>query len=134
MANTIITTNRTIEVSVIDSDYMMPPKLNVQSVVFIPGPNIKSVDYVYIIEDSPYDTNPIKCLLTPIINTLSPQTWIFNQRLRLGFIFENGIFSTGSKVIFNIGELHYSHRVTNIRISTMNTRMLMKLKAEDIIT
>ena len=113
---------------------MMPIKTNVQSVVFIPGLNLKFVDCVYVIEDNPYGTDPIKCLLTSTINAVSPQAWIFNQRLRLGFVYNDGIFSTGSRVIFNIGELHYSHRVTNVRIGAINTKMLMKLRAEDPIT
>ena len=133
MANTIITTNRTIEVSVIDSDYMMPPKLNVQSVVFIPGPNIKWTDCVYIIESSPFTTDPIKCFLDSSIDGVEPRFWIFNQRSRLGFIFANGIFSTGSKVIFNIGELHYSSRITNVRINAWTPEMKMKLNQQTAI-
>ena len=37
MANTIKNTGRTIEISDIDSDYIMDPEINVESVVFIPG-------------------------------------------------------------------------------------------------
>lgn len=133
MANTIITTNRTIEVSGIDSDYMMPLKTNVQSVVFIPGMSLKTPDYVTIIENSPYTTNPVKIKLINLVGGHEARTWIFNQRLQLGFVFADCSLDAWCKVIFNIGELHYSNRVTNIRISTMNTRMLMKLNTEDTI-
>ena len=101
MANTIKTTNRTIEVSVIDSDYMMDTEINVQSVVFIPGAADDSVD---IVESSGETADPVKVRL--ISADGEPQGWIFNQRLRLGFVVANGTFSEGSKVIFNIGELH----------------------------
>jgi hypothetical protein len=103
MANTIITTNRTIEVSAIDEDYMMDVGINVDSVVFLPG---AADDEVYIIEDSIETTNPIKVLLQS--GDGEPRGWSFgNQRLRLGFIFANGTFSQGSIVIFNIGERGY---------------------------
>jgi len=131
--STIITTNRTIEISKIDEDYMMPLRTNVQSVVFIPGNGLKVTDCVYIVENNIGGTNPIKCFLISSIDGTEQRTWIFNQRLQLGFIFAKGVFSTGSKVIFNIGELHYSNRRgTNIRISSMNTRMLTKLNAQDM--
>lgn len=101
MSNTIKTTNRTIEVSSIDSDYMMEMEINVQSVVFIPGAPDDKVD---IVESSVETTDPTKVLL--ISGDGEPRGWIFNQRLRLGFVFANGTFSQGAKVIFNIGELH----------------------------
>jgi len=100
MANTIKTTNRTIEVSAIDADYMMPQVLNVQSVVFLPG---AASDKVYIEENSTEAVNPIKVLLES--GDDEPRGWIFNQRLQLGFTFATGTFTATSKVIFNIGEL-----------------------------
>jgi len=100
MANTVKTTNRTIEVSAIDEDYMMDTLLNVQSVVFLPG---AASDEVYIIENSVHAVDPVKVLLQS--GDDEPRGWIFNQRLQLGFTFENGTFTATSKVIFNIGEL-----------------------------
>lgn len=104
MANTVKKTNRTIEVSAIDSDYMMDMGLNVQSVVFLPG---AAADEVYIIEDSIETTDPIKVLLES--GDGEPRGWLLGggQRLRLGFVFANGTFSQGSIVIFNIGERGY---------------------------
>ena len=100
MANTIKTTNRTIEVSAIDEDYMMATHLNVQSVVFLPG---QANDIVYIIESSVEAIDPVKVAL--VSGDGEPRGWILNQRLRLGFTFALGTFTAGSKVIFNIGEL-----------------------------
>jgi len=100
MANTIKVTNRTIEVSAIDADYMMGQEINVQSVVFIPG---AADDAVEIIEDSTETTDPVKVKF--VSGDGEPRGWIFNQRLRLGFTFANGTFTAGAKVIFNIGEL-----------------------------
>jgi len=100
MANTVQITNRTIEVSAIDSNYMMPQELNVQSVVFIPG---AVDDVVDIIENSGYITDPVKVRL--LSGDGEPRGWIFNQRLQLGFVYANGTFTQGAKVIFNIGEL-----------------------------
>lgn len=100
MANTVQKTNRTIEVSAIDSDYMMDQNINVQSVVFIPG---AVDDVVDIIENSAYATDPIKVKL--ISGDGEPRGWVLNQRLQLGFVFANGTFSQGAIVIFNIGEL-----------------------------
>jgi hypothetical protein len=103
MANTIKTTNRTIEVSAIDEDYMMPVGINVDSVVFLPG---AAADLVYIIESSIETTDPVKVLLESGDN--EPRGWLFgNQRLRLGFTFADGTFTATSKVIFNIGERGY---------------------------
>lgn len=103
MANTIKTTNRTIEISAIDSDYMMDQLLNIQSVVFIPG---ASDDEVYIVENSEEETDPTKVAL--ISGDGEPRGWYFgNQRLQLGFVFADGTFSEGSKVIFNTGERGY---------------------------
>lgn len=125
MANTIKTTNRTIEISDIDSDYMMPTKLNVQSVVFIPGSG-KFANYVYIIENSPKEVDPAKVLLLSSIGTVEPRSWIFNQRLQLGFVFLDSNIDESGKVIFNIGEIHSGN-------NAINTRMLMKLNAEDAV-
>lgn len=126
MANTIKITNRVIEISNIDSDYMMPSKFNVQSVVFISGAAFKVTDYVYIIEDSLYATDPIKVLLISSIGQTEVRAWIFNQRLRLGFKVLDGVFSIGSKVIFNIGEIRCGN-------NAINTQMKMKLSAEDMV-
>jgi hypothetical protein len=124
MANTVIVTNRTIEVSDIDSDYMMPIKINVQSVIFIPGVAFKTTDYVHIIEDNPYGTNPFKILLISSIGQIEPRVWVFNQRLRLGFTKLGNVFNTGAKVIFNIGEIHFGN-------DAFNTQMKMQLSAEN---
>jgi len=100
MANTVKSTNRTIEVSAIDSDYMMDPEINVWSVVFIGG---GANDEVYIIEDSVETTDPVKCHLKQAADE-PREHYLFGQRLRLGFTFADGTFSQGSKVIFNIGD------------------------------
>jgi len=100
MSNTVKTTNRTIEVSAIDADYMMGMEINVQSVVFLPG---AANDKVYIIENSIHAIDPVKVLL--FSGDGEPRGWIFNQRLRLGFLVASGVFTATSKVIFNIGEL-----------------------------
>ena len=99
MANTIKTTNRTIEISAIDSNYSMDIGLNVHSVHFIPGAVDDVVDIIEVDANS-----PVKCRLMADV-TDEPRTMYFgNQRLRLGFVFADGTFSAGSKVIFNIGE------------------------------
>jgi len=100
MANTIITTNRTIEISDIDSDYFMGLETNVQSVVFLPGAASDKVD---IVENNIDGDDPIKVRL--LCGDDEPRGWIFNQRLQLGFIFANNTLSQGAVVIFNIGEL-----------------------------
>jgi hypothetical protein len=103
MANTIKTTNRTIEISAIDSDYMMEHLIDVQSVVFIPG---AADDFVDIIENSEEVTDPTKVLL--VSGDGEPRGWYFgNQRLQLGFVYASGTFTQGAKVIFNIGERGY---------------------------
>ena len=99
MANTVKTTNRTIEISSIDSDYSMDPGLNVIDVVFIPG---AADDVVDIVEISTHTADPVKVRLQS--GDGEPRAWRFNQRLQLGFVFADGTFSAGSKVIFNIGE------------------------------
>jgi len=100
MANTVKTTNRTIEVSAIDEDYMMDTGINVESVIFIPG---AAADVVEIIENSIETTDPVKAKLES--GDGEPRVWYTNQRLQLGFTFANGTFTAGSKVIFNIGEI-----------------------------
>lgn len=100
MANTIKTTNRTIEVSTIDEDYMMDSGINVISTVFIPG---AVDDVVDIIENSVETVDPVAVRLQS--GDGEPKGWYFNQRLQLGFTFANGTFTAGSKVIFNIGEV-----------------------------
>ena len=103
MDNTVKETNRTIEVSAIDENYMMDVGINVDSVVFLPG---AANDKVYIIENSIETTDPVKVLFQS--GDGEPRGWTFgNQRLQLGFIFANGTFSQGSIVIFNIGERGY---------------------------
>ena len=124
MANTIKTTNRTIEVAVVDADYMMPIKLNVQSVVFIPGTILKGDNYVYIIENN--SDSSVKILLTSTIIQTEPRFWIFNQRLQLGFVYADGVFDTGAKVIFNIGEIHRGN-------DAWTPEMKMKLSQETAI-
>lgn len=124
MSNTIKTTDRTIEISGIDSDYMMPIKLNVQSVVFIPGVILKGDNYVYIIENN--SNSSVKCFLQSTISQTEPRMWIFNQRLQLGFIYLNGVFDLGAKVIFNIGELHHGNNI-------WAPEMKMKLSQETAI-
>ena len=100
MANTIKITNRTIEISDIDSDYMMGLGINVDSVLFIPG---ASDDVVDIVENSEEAVDPIKARL--ISGDGEPRVWYAGpQRLQLGFVFADGIFTAGAVVIFNIGE------------------------------
>ena len=100
MANTIISTNRTIEVSDIDSDYFMPQLINVESVVLIQG---KFHDnYIYIVENI-LDLYPVKVKL--ISDDSEPRTWYTYQRLQLGFIIQDSSLGNGARVIFNIGEL-----------------------------
>ena len=100
MSNTVKATNRTIEVSAIDEDYMMDTGINVESVVFIPG---AADDVVDIIENSIETTDPVVVRLQS--GDGEPRGWTFNQRLQLGFTFANGTFTATSKVIFNIGEI-----------------------------
>jgi len=100
MSNTVKETNRTIEISAIDEDYMMDVGINVQSVVFIPG---AIDDVVDIIENSVETADPVKVQL--LSTDGEPRGWILNQRLQLGFVFADGTFTANSKVIFNIGEI-----------------------------
>jgi len=100
MANTILTTNRTIEISVIDSDYFLGLETNVQSVVFIPG---QATDYVDIVENNINGDDPVKVRLYS--GDGEPRGWIFNQRLQIGFIVNDCVLTQGAIVIFNIGEL-----------------------------
>ena len=124
--NTIKTTNRTIEVSAIDSDYMMDRNLNVQSVVFLPGVYLKTDSVVYIVENSIHAVDPVKAMLTSTIGAAEPRAWIFNQRLQLGFVYLNCVFNVGAKVIFNIGEIHRGN-------DAISTQMKMQLSAEDVV-
>jgi len=126
MANTITVTNRTIEISGIDSDYMMDQVINVQSVVFIPGISLKTPNYVNIIENSLHTTNPVKIKLINLVGGKEARACIFNQRLQLGFVFANCNLDAWCKVIFNIGEIKFGNDV-------ITTQMKMKLSAEDIV-
>jgi len=102
MANTIKTTSRTIEISEIDSDYILPPELNIESVVFIPGASGDKIEIREYI-NSDVTLSPIKSLL--VSGDGEPRIqYFFRQRLRLCFEFASGIFTAGAKVIFNIGE------------------------------
>ena len=98
--STIITTNRTIEISAIDADYTMGLELNVESVVFLPGAANDSVEIREFVEA--VATSPAKTLL--ISGDGEPRTQYFRQRLRLCFEFASGTFTAGAKIIFNIGE------------------------------
>lgn len=102
MANTIVTTKRTIEISNIDSNYMMSNSENIWSVVFYSG---TAADKVFIIEsDGTY--TPLKCFLQ--ISADEPREhYFFGQRMRLGFVFADGTFAATAKVVFNIGERGY---------------------------
>ncbi len=105
--STIKITNRTIEVSAIDEDYMMSEGVNVESVVLIAG---AASDMVQIIEQSTYTTDPVKVELKS--GDGEPRVWYAGQNLILGFTFANGTFTipqgeVGAKVIFNIGVRNY---------------------------
>jgi len=102
MANTIKQTNRTIELSDIDSDYIMSREINVESVVFIPG---ATDDQIEIREHTGViATAPIKAFF--ISGDGEPRIQYFSQRIRLCFEFETAstILSEGTRIIFNIGE------------------------------
>jgi len=123
----IKTTNRIIEVSEINEDYMMDQKLNVQSVVLLPGIYLKFASYVDIVENSEYDADPVKVRLISSINPWlpEPRVWLFNQRLQLGFVYENCVFNVGAKVIFNLRpEVRREEAIFGLSTK-------MKLKAED---
>ena len=102
MANTIISTGRTIEISAMDSDYTMNPELNVESVVLIPGASGDQVEIREFVEA--VGTSPAKTLL--VSGDGETRTQYFRQRLRLCFEYGDATttLSAGSKVIFNIGE------------------------------
>ena len=125
MSNTIKVTNRTIEVSEIDSDYMMNQELIVQSVVFLPGTYLKDYSFVDIVENSEEDTDPVKIRLISSIGAVEPRSWIFNQRLQLGFVYANCVFNSGAKVIFNL------RQEVRKEEALFGLSMKMKLKAED---
>ena len=121
----IKTTNRIIEISEISEDYMMGQKLNVQSVVFLPGICFKFVSFVDIVENSIYDADPVKVRLINTISHVEPRVWLFNQRLQLGFVYADCVFNVGAKVIFNLRpEVRREEAI-------FNTSTKMKLKAED---
>lgn len=129
MANTIKVTNRIIEISDIDSDYMMSQELNVQSVILIPGIYfLKQISYVYIVENSSYDSDPVKVKLISSIGFTEPRVWLFNQRLQLGFVYADCHFNPRAKVIFNLRPEIKKEDKGNFGLSTK-----MKLKAEDAI-
>jgi len=100
MANTIKTTNRTIEISSIDSDYAMPVETNVESVVFIPGAPHDSI------EIREYTGDVTVSLGATLLQSRDgePRIHYFRQRIRLCFEFASGTFTAGAKIIFNIGE------------------------------
>ena len=102
MANTIVTSNRTIELSVMDEDYTMDNGINVESVVLIPG---AAGDEVEIFEYVSETELPSK---TKLVSTGGePRVMYFYQRLRLGFDYGDSKLSQGSKIIFNIGVRNY---------------------------
>jgi hypothetical protein len=96
-------TNRTIEISDIDEDYLMPQEINVDSVVLIPATNPFGYSFVDIYENSEYISNPVKVQLYS--GDDEPRVWYTYQRLQLGFHFKTSFLTAGSKVIFNIGEV-----------------------------
>jgi hypothetical protein len=101
MANTIKVTNRTIEISNIDSDYFTPQLINIESVILLQG---KFHDnYAYIVENDINGDYPIKAKL--ISTDGEPRVWYTYQRLQLGFTVQTSSLGNGARVIFNIGEL-----------------------------
>ena len=100
MANTENKTDRTIELSVIDSDFIMDPEINVESAVLIPGAADDEVEIREYTGD--VTTSPAKTLL--ISGDGEPRVQYFRQRIRLCFEFGSATFTAGAKVIFNIGE------------------------------
>jgi len=102
MANTIKQSNRTIEISEIDSNYIMGREINVESVVFIPGATDDQIEIREYIEE--ITTAPVKTFF--ISGDGEPRVQYFNQRIRLCFEFgaASTTLSIGAKIIFNIGE------------------------------
>ena len=100
MANSINSTSRTIEISSIDSDYIMDPEINVESVVFIPGATDDEVEIREYTGD--VTTSPAKTLL--LSGDGEPRTQYFRQRVRLCFEFASATLTAGARIIFNIGE------------------------------
>ena len=102
MANTIVVTNRTIEITEIDEDYIMNPELNVESVVFIPGAADDQIEIREYTGD--VETSPTKGLF--LSGDGEPRIQYFTQRLRLCFDFSalTTNLTAGTKIIFNIGE------------------------------
>jgi len=101
MANTIITTDRTIEISDIDSDYILDPQINVESVVLIPGADDDKVEIREYYRGS-LATSPAKTLLHS--GNGEPRTQYFRQRVRVCFEFATATLTAGAKIIINIGE------------------------------
>jgi len=100
MANTINKTNRTVEISSIDSDYIMDPHTLVESVVLIPG---ASGDKIEIREyTGNVTTSPAKTFLHS--GDGEPRTQYFSERIRLCFEFASGVLTAGAKIIFNINQ------------------------------
>lgn len=100
MANSINSTSRTIEISSIDSDYIMDPEINVESVVFIPGATDDEVEIREYTGD--VTTSLAKTLL--LSGDGEPRTQYFRQRVRLCFEFASATLTAGARIIFNIGE------------------------------
>ena len=79
MSNTIVTSNRTIEISSIDSDYTMDRLLNVESVVFIPGAANDVVDIIEVLGNAMGDvTDPVKVQLKSGLKFLSAHATSFS--------------------------------------------------------
>ena len=100
MANTIKTTNRTIEISNIDSDYTMSPHTYVESVVLIPGASGDKIEIREYIGD--VTTSPAKTLLYS--GDGEPRTQYFSERIILCFEFASGVLTAGAKIIFNVNQ------------------------------
>jgi hypothetical protein len=104
MANTIVITDKTIEISAIDSDYTMTESKPIWSVVLYSG---TAADEVFIIEDDGISSSdPLKCHLQKSADE-PREHYFFGQKMRLGFVFADGTFGATAKVIFNIGERGY---------------------------
>jgi hypothetical protein len=102
MANTIVVTNRTIEITAMDEDYIMEPEISVESVVFIPG----AADDQFEIREYTGDvaTSPVKGLF--MSGDGEPRIQYFRQRVRLCFDFDalTTTHTAGMKIIINTGE------------------------------
>jgi hypothetical protein len=99
MANTITTTNRTIEITDVDADYVMTDSLPVWSVCLMGDAN----DAVFILEGA---AGPRKCHLK--IAADEPREHYFGgQNLKLAFTFADGTFSANAFLCINLGERGY---------------------------